>query len=174
MFPLLSSLDTSARFLEFKERSSWYAHWETRLYSVILTNDRHQQRTEAGWENGGIGEGEKRAEKGLKSVRTKRFVSENGSEVNSKNPAFLPANSVLPAVETRSAEPAEAQARHCSRQSLALRCAPLGRLSAGPPVGGNTPLPTRETLLALTSSKRWPMAGRRWGVPALIAAPRTF
>lgn len=63
--------------------------------------------------------------------------------MNSKNPAFLPANSVLPAVETRSAEPAEAQARHCSRQSLALRCAPLGRLSAGPPVGGNTPLPTR-------------------------------
>lgn len=63
--------------------------------------------------------------------------------MNSKNPAFLPADSVPPAVETRSAEPAEAQARHCSRQSLALRCAPLGRLSAGPPVGGNTPLPTR-------------------------------
>lgn len=63
--------------------------------------------------------------------------------MNSKNPAFLPADSVPPAVETRSAELAEAQARHCSRQSLALRCAPLVRLSAGPPVGGNTPLPTR-------------------------------
>lgn len=63
--------------------------------------------------------------------------------MNSKKPAFLPADSVPPAVETRSAEPAEAQARHCTRQSLALRRAPLGPLSAGPPVGGNTPLPTR-------------------------------
>lgn len=94
--------------------------------------------------------------------------------MNSKNPAFLPADSVPPAVETRSAELAEAQARHCSRQSLALRCAPLVRLSAGPPVGGNTPLPTRGNPPRLDVIEALTYGGAEVGVPALIAAPRAF